>query len=422
MSDELPDESSDLADDVTQDSLPSHVQIVGRTDFKPWHRTHKQYIREHQWNSAITRLIKQLRSKPEQTPATLDGPDVTTEVDLVEGEPAPVGRRIRCFTLPGEDLLDLQCAWHAITTENCSMQFLGFNSDLQNHRSEANSGVSEAALNMRDRVYKESTVKGYQFQDIASENSKAWAEFRKYGPYDWVNLDLCDTLVPSTNGDLTRRTYSALTQMLKYQVANRTQPWLMFITTQVDLEVTDQVGMCKLVSPTIDNMRDNNGFAQIIGERLPSVLSFNEPACDVSKLSPDQLVNTFGVLLGKWLCKVLFSGQPQCSIRLLSTYRYVINQEKDVHMLSMSFWMKPLVAPPTDVTGLSQGTSSPQAMPTELELAMGLLRQTETVLDVDAILGADQVLRKALVESQADLLAGSGYDRGEYLNWLTEQE
>jgi len=422
MSEELTPEPSDLADDVTQDTPPSHSPVVGRTDFKAWHRTHKHFVREHQWNRAITRLIKQIKSKPEMLPATLNGPDAPGTSATLEDELSSNGRLIRCFTLPGEDLLDLRSALHAVTTEKCWMQFLGFNSDLQSKSNLTYSRVSEAALNMRDRVHKGSTVKEYRFQDIANEQSKAWAEFKKYGPYDWVNLDLCDTMVPSTNTSLSKDTFSALTQLLKYQVKCQTNPWLLFITTQVDRSLADQPGMCNLVKPTIQNMKASPEFSDAIKRRLPSVLSFDDPLCDLAKLSHQQLVDNFGVLLGKWLCSVLFTGSPRCSVRLLDGYKYSINPHKKVDMLSLAFWMKPLIAPPTDSTGLSERTSVQETMSTEIELALALLNHPETVPEVDAILDGDVLLREGLCTSQADLLAGSGYDRDQYLNWLRGQE
>ncbi len=422
MSDELPAEPSDLADDVAPEALPTHTPLVGRTDFKPWHRTHKQFVRERQWNDAITRLIKELRRKPELPPASWDGPDDADNGTSAEADPPTEGRRIRCFTLPGEDLLDLQSAWYSITAEQFSMQYLGFNSELQRNDSSANSQVREAALNMRDRVIKKSTIKGYRFQDIANQQSKAWSEFKKYGPYDWVNLDLCDTLLPTVNTQLTEQTFSALTQLLKYQVACQTNPWLMFITTQIDLGVADQDGMCKLVSPTIKNMHSSQEFRAAMEARLPSALSFTAPACDMSKFTPDQLVQNFGVLLGKWLCVVLFAGQPRCAVHLLSGYKYSINPAKGVHMLSMAMWLKPLIAPPSDSTGLAKPEVARAPMPSEIDLAMRLLKQTENVLDIDAFLRDHPTLRESLLKSQADLLAGSGYDRETYLKWIAEQE
>lgn len=422
MSENLGIEPSDLADDVIQDAMPVHVPVSGRTDFRAWHRTHKQFIREHQWNSAIDQLIQQLKRKPESSPATWGGPDVPSDELLPFAVPSHGKRRLRCFTLPGDDLLDLQTVCNTVTSHDCVMQFLGFNSALESPAALAQSFVCEAAINMHDSVRKESTVKNFRFQDIANQNSKAWSEFRKYGPYDWVNLDLCDSLVPTQNEDQTAQTFSALAQMLSYQVAHQTNPWVFFVTTQIDRSVVDQAGMCNLVKPTIENMRQHAEFERGISDLLPSVLSLTPPECDLAKLSSAQLVNSFGVLLGKWLCSLLLTAQPPCSIRLLSSYKYSIGREGDACMLSLAFWMRPLLTPPIDNTGLSKQPVNYKSPPSEIELAMSLLAQSKYLKDVDTLLEADDVLNRQLLEAQADLLAGSGYCRSSYIEWLSQED
>jgi hypothetical protein len=412
-------EPSDLGGDIVQGEVPTHLEPTKVSDFKPWHRTHKHFIRVRQWNASLLRLIQEIKRKPASPQPEATSPDDGGDAEI-ESVAETAGRVVRYFTLPGDDLLDLHTAVGIVHDENCTLQFLGFNEALNSPKSKDQSQKREAALTMRDRVAKRSRVKAHRFQDIGKSNAKAWHEFKREGPYDAINLDLCDSLVPGDDVEKTEAIYTALDQLLKYQVQYQSNRWVLFVTTQIDPSVIGLKELVKLIGPTCENMRDHAEFDKAMSVRMPGVLTKDEPYCDIAKLNIDQLTGNFGVILGKWLCKILLSGTPICEVKLVSAYRYRTDYHKQVEMLSLAFVMVPHFVLPADQTGLSALAPQLSTAPSEKDVAMAMLSATETVRDVDELLSAETGLRDALVTAQADLLEASGYDRQEYLKWVLE--
>lgn len=413
-------ETSDLGEDIVQDKLPEHIDLeaVGKRAFKPWHRVHKQFIRERQWNHEIAYLVKQLRRTLQKNESDWGEVDEIESSDTPISENLRIERPLRFFTLPGEDLLDVRCLWDALRSEEIYLRFLGFDATMAQKGSGSRTAIAEAAVTQLSRVAKNSTVVASKFQDIAQKNTQAWQYFRRYGPYDVVNLDLCNSLVPrGVPGEITDQV-NAVMSLLEYQNQFQRGIWLLFITTQVDRDTVDQVEMNMLAGPTRANCEQHPDFAGVMSERVPDAFSGADHQCDISKLSADQLVSIFGVVVGKWLCSVLVNANPRWTVKMLRTYRYVIKQDTKVQMLSMGFKLIPHISPPIDKTGLSNLKTVSKPVPSELELAMQMLEASRSVDDVDQLLLANENERQRLVQAQAELLAGAGYDKVAYLKWV----
>jgi len=391
---------SDLGDDIVPSELPRHTPPPPtlRKDFKSWHRVRKQFIRERQWNHEILFLAQRhLRREPE--------------------------RPLHCLVLPSDELLDVRCLWEALQRGGCGLRFLGFNNTISTKVRRRKMDVAESAVTQLTKVCKDSHVTGDSFQDIARNTTQAYHLFREYGPYDVVNLDLCDSLVPRGKPGEMETNYSALHRLLCYQLERQKTPWLLFATTQVDHDSANQPEINKLAQPTRDNCDQHPPFCEALAKLIPeAAFRSGDHTLDISQLSAGQLVHVFGVVLGKWLMPALAQASPRCSIKLLPSYRYAIKPESGVEMLSLGFLVTPHYAPPVDVTGVSALHPTARPFPNELESALGLVSTAAEIRDVDQILGADSRLREKLVHSNADLLAAAGYDRDDCLRWMAGGE
>jgi hypothetical protein len=384
----------------------------------------KQFIRERQWNHEIFHLAQRLRRELQQKESEWGSELSKGEASAEEiPETVRVERPLRCFMLPGEELLDIRCLWEKLQSEGCYLRFLGFNSGMGSEEKRREMAVNESAVTQLAKVCKDSHVAADTFQDIARKNTQAYRLFRQYGPYDVVNLDMCDSLVPRGVGDETTANYSALHGVLVHQLEHQKSSWLLFATTQVDRASANQAEINRLADSTRHNCDEHIEFAQALGELIPdAAFRGTAHAFDISHLDGSALVRVFGVVLGKWLMDALGSASPRCSVKLLSSYRYVIRQDMGVEMLSLGFLITPHYAPPVDQTGTSALQLDPRPFPSELQTGLSFVEVAHRIRDVDDVLRNDPTLREELAHTQADMLAAAGYDREAYLRWVAEGE
>jgi hypothetical protein len=419
---------SDLSDDIVQSELPQHVlpSVALRTDFKPWHRVRKQFIRERQWNPAIRYLTQRYLRRElqsEETPWTEPSVADIEQVGTSVPEDIRIERPLRCFLLPADDLLEVRCLWKELQNEGCYFKFLGFNKSLRDAEYRRRVDVAESAVTQLSRMCKDSQVTADTFQDIGRSNTQAFRLFRQYGPYDVVNLDICDSLVPRGIGQETQASYTALHQVLRYQLERQKTPWLLFATTQVDRATANQPEINKLAKPTRDNCDGHPAFAAELAKIIPdSTFRGDAHVLDISPLTATQLVQVFGIFLGKWLVSVLANASPRCTVKLLTSYRYVVEASTGVEMLSLGFIIAPHFTPPVDVVGISILETTVRPFPSELETALQIVSIAMGIRNVDEILNSDGALRNQLINAKADLLAACGYDRDAYLHWVESGE
>src|SRR5438552_942659 len=116
---------SEFADEIVSDAVPKHT-TPAKDDFKPWHKTRKQFIRIHQWNWLVARMVKRYL-KSLQT----DVEDWAVDFETTDEEDIPeeilVEKPLKCLVIPGDDLLDLRSLWHSLRPLKCYIKYLGFN-------------------------------------------------------------------------------------------------------------------------------------------------------------------------------------------------------------------------------------------------------------------------------------------------------
>ena len=185
-------------------------------DFLPWHRPRKQYVRQHQWCHEIVRMIASM---------------------------PPADGVLKYLGLPGVDLLDLR-HFHAAVCEpkKVALRFLGFNSSARPaSKAQTELNISLDEVRRMPRVDLMSDVIGDSFARLANQESIAFRKARELGPYDVINLDLCDGFGAQAPGTLDGSYYEAVRCLLALQ-SRTMNPWLLFLTTRADKpNINDQV-------------------------------------------------------------------------------------------------------------------------------------------------------------------------------------
>ena len=208
-----------------------------------------------------------------------------------------------------------------------------------------------------------------RFQSIASEKTQAYHYLKQYGPFHLVNLDLCDSLFPTTSRSPVDY-ISALHRLIVYQMKHQTTPWLLFITTQVEPGLVNAPEFQKLCKPIRQNHDRHPTFAAELERLVPTgTFQTEEPVIEISGLDEEGMVRLFGVALGKHLLSLATSAHPNWAVQMLPSYRYWINRDPHVEMLSLAFQFRRKFSPPVDHTGLSALQIEPPTFPDELECA-----------------------------------------------------
>jgi hypothetical protein len=419
----MSDQDPDFADEIIQDRLPEHSQPPSDR-FLPWHRTRKEFVRRLQWNQLTVRMIERRWRRQlhlEETAWSLEDQPADDDTLRVP-ETVLLQRALNCLMIPGEDLLDIRALHRDIQPLNCAIRYLGFNESQGSDQTGTRVHVANNAVTSLDRVVRNSRVVRDRFEAIASPDSQAYRYLKEYGPYHVVNLDLCGSMFPNTASNV-QGYYNALHSLCAYQFEHQTAEWLLFVTTMVEPAVVDAEWLKKLCGPTQENYHRYPEFADRLVKLVPSgVFASSESTVVLSGLTERQIVDLFGVALGKWLLSLCLSAKPQWAVAMRPSYRYSINEDKGAVMLSLAFELRPNVAPPFDAAGMSTVTVQPKKFPDERECAMKLAESVAKIRAVEDELSADPNRRQALQESHARLLESAGYDVPAYLKWLSERE
>ncbi len=349
--------------------------------FKPWHKPRKQFVRRKQLLALLRRLYQ--RRQPDEP--------------------------LRYLGLPGTDLLDLRYLHEKLCrAEGRTLRFLGFSTEAQpGSPAQVDLSLSLDEVRRLSNVDPQSEVLHDDFRRIGDEASIAWARARSLGPFDVVNIDLCDGLAsdpPHNDGAI----YGALAQLVALQTHNH-EPWLLLVSTRIGRGMFDADAEQQLLTLFRSNVENCEGFTEACHQHL----NLDAATVDPTACSETELLNLMIVAIGKWLSALV---QAQCPSRvdLASTHAYRIEPMSTCEdLVSLALRFEPIIAASPDAL-------SPAAPPPldECAIARHILKRSAKRRDVDDILRGDSHLREELIRETEQLLAEARYDVPGYRDWL----
>ena len=350
-------------------------------EFKPWHKPRKQFVRRKQWTALLRRLYEN------------------------RGPRDP----LRYLGLPGTDLIDLRYLHEQLCRDDHRpLCFLGFNTEAQRGSpAHVELNVSLDEVRRLPNVDEQSKVLPDDFRLIGDRRSIAWSHTQQLGPFDVVNIDLCDGLAsdsPQNNGSI----YRALGQLMALQARN-SNPWLLLLTTRIGRETFNTDAEQQLIGHFRDNVANCEGFAEACEQLLESDVESIDPAT----CSEIDLLNLTIVAIGKWLSKLVQRQAPSL-VELASTQGYRVDPvaaQEDLVSLALRF--EPVIVAPAD----SLAPTAPAPVD-ECAIAKAILRRSKRRLDVDNILEQRPDLLETLTNETAQLLVLARYDGEAYREWL----
>lgn len=326
--------------------------------FLPWHRPRKHFVRHQQWQLQIDNLVK--------------------EVPLDQ-------QTLRYLGLPGTDLLDIR-HFHKTLCEprELKLRFLGFNTAA--HPQDA--GQTELNISLDEvlklpRIDPRSNVIADDFCLLADDSSLAWSHARDLGPFDVINLDLCDGFAKHRPDCLDNNHYNAVNKLMALQ-SGKKQPWLLFLTTRTGQQDINEA----VLNTLIEKYRRN--LAECVSFQEKSSTDFGI-ANDTDLLrevkTPDGHLSVFLVALCKWMIGIGVGQQPPFKVSVTSVHGYKVSPDATHNdLVSIAFRFDPTFAPAPDPMGIARVEDG---RPNECQLATATVRRVKNRRCVDTILRDD---------------------------------
>jgi hypothetical protein len=355
--------------------------------FLAWHKPRKQFVRQFQWCKEIEALLE--NSQPE-------------------------GNILKYLGLPGDDLLDLRY-FHSKICEPRQMQlrFLGFNSSA-NPKSSAQTELNISLDEVRKLpgIDPLSDVIWDDFRLVGNDNEKAWDRAKGLGPYDIINIDLCDGFAKPEPGMLDNSYYKAVNQLMSLQ-ARKKDPWLLFLTTRTRKSDVHVELMQRLLDKYAQNLANCPSFKLASSEML--AIKDNDTLNSAAD-TPEGHLSILLVGLCKWLLGLAVAQNPPSKIDVKGVigYRVYAGAPHD-DLISIAFKFEPTFVPVNDPMGIANHS---KIAPGECEQATDALKQVQQRSSADEAIADDLELRGQLVKAMADLLRLARYDVDAYHAWL----
>ncbi|MDP3822639.1 MAG: hypothetical protein Q8R33_14295 [Burkholderiales bacterium] len=386
MNDAAPDEE-EHADGIVEVVVYEAPMPTVAKDFLPWHRPRKQYVRQHQWCHEILRMIV--------------------------GAP-PADGVLKYLGLPGDDLLDLR-HFHAAVCEskNVELRFLGFNSSARPaSKAHTELNVSLDEVRRLPRVDPMSDVIGDNFARVANQNSLAFRKARELGPYDVINLDLCDGFGAQAPGTLDNSYYEAVRSLLALQ-ARMMNPWLLLLTTRADKPNINDKVLQALLGKYAENLAHCVPFREASRDHFAIETA---DAAAAAAGTPGGLLPVFLTGLCKWFVALALEHRPPSSVELRSVFGYRVDKGAEHEdLISLALKFTPTFVPANDPLGLA---NQAVAAPDEGALATRALKRVAKRIDADKKLADDAALHQSMADATAHLLGLARYDVEAYKVWL----
>ena len=258
----------------------SHAEVGMKSNFYPWHKPRKHWVRVNQWNVSIGKLIYALKLNASTRPLSY-------------------------LSLPGPDLLDVRAIQPLCAEADVSLRFLGLN-NIGAHEDDV---ATEQALSISEvralsHIDQSSLVVPDKFEHIANTKSIAYSRVIKdRSSFDIVNIDLCCSFAETKPDETAPDYYNALFKLLRHQAETRADDWLFFLTTRNNQDMVHPETI-KIFIDSINKLlaEDSELKQTLISKSIYFEDVFINGMIDRNKLDPTSFANSF--LLASMLLKI----------------------------------------------------------------------------------------------------------------------
>ncbi len=359
-----------------------------KKEFLPWHLPRKQFVRKTQWCRQLFYLVRNWSS---------DKP-------------------IKYFGLPGIDLFDLKYIYTEICEKkNIPLCFLGFNQNASPQSENAvQLNISLDGIRRLPLVKTDSDVLGDNYCQLAKDNSIAWKKTKQLGPYDIINLDLCDGFAKGSPDSFDNNHYKALNKLLTLQ-SRYNCPWLLLLTTRVGNAHVNEDVFEIFKTAYKNNIAKSDNFSSV-SKNLFEIETFEQIETALNNLKGQTDVFLTG--LYKWILGIVLNQSPYTVAKLKNVIGYRVADGEFEDLISIALLMSPSFDSTPDPTGIS---SSNDNYPKEYDIAAENLSKIAKRLDADTILQEKPDLMQQMILEMEVLLSKANYDVRAYSEWAIKR-
>ncbi len=388
-------------DDYAEESLPPEVGAPAapeRLEFQPWHKPRKQFIRAEQWLHHIKSIV-----------------DVLGMDSFKDGEP------LRYLTLPGPDLLDVRMIADYCSSLDIRLKYTGFCFSTDSEERRLRQNISEFSLTHNDSIAVNSRVVRLKIQEILQKNSPAAIEMYKGGPFDVINIDACEPLA-NDGANASGRLVDTIRGITEFQLGSRRKPWLLFLTTPIQIESISAQSLDALHGQVLINAQNDHSFADEISKYFGEAKDLKSYLLEASKTTGDGLISVFSLGIAKWL--IHLAEQANFKVIKLKGYSYSMFRKPpyDPNMVSLCFLFEPTKLDIQDNTGLTQNSSPTATTTLPLSNHIRALRKSMSIENLDITLRESPIKYEECAQQTKELLTRVGYsvddDKNGYDAWL----
>lgn len=380
------------SDDLLGDAIPETPvkPLFERPDLSdPWYRPAKQYLRRKQWNDGVLRLLNLLPVSQSGEPST-----------------------IRYVGLPGQHHFDVLSMGGICRKKNLRINYLGFRTGAGPEAKPVHLRELQALSNSNHYTQDSITIPDC-IENVGRQNTIASRAFQDRGPFDVVNLDVCGGVLHGNTTPL----LNAIKHVLSSQV-QRSEPWLLFVTTTAKAEDIDSEIVRRFFSEVIKNCESMTDFKkELVDVAAKLGLSAEESLTNPASLPQDGFLRFFTLAFGKWLLANLAMNSPRSAVTLQSVYSFRNTDRPEPEMLSLAYVIVPIIGGGADPTQL---TNPGVPLPSE-EYAVSSVRlisaSLDGIKDLDHVWHQEPQLKATIVGECEELLKAIGVDDSGLQEW-----
>ncbi|MBI0327665.1 PP_RS20740 family protein [Burkholderia plantarii] len=404
MSASKADFSSDegvLTEGVTPTQTERGGNLTLKTQFLPWHKPRKHWLRKNQWNESIRALAAQLGLRQSQRP-------------------------LDYLCLPGQDLLDIRALSPICEQMGVNLRFLGLNYVDPDDPTAAQLVIEQATslseVHGMQNIDNASIVLPERFESIAHEDSVTYDKIiNSRDTFDVVNIDLCRSFGEGAPSDVDATLYDALFRLFHKQATCRTDDWLFFLTTRNNTKMVHDDVWNKLIALINRKRHADPAFSELLeNQGIVEASSIVNDEIVKEKLSRDSFVGIFGIGVGLWIVECLMTATPGWKAEMLPSYGYHIHMRADdpnCDMISLAFRCSRIRYPAQDPYGLAHrtiGAEEPNIDAHRKQCETVVLKEHSAQTDLDLWLNQRPAEHAEALEGAVDLLRAARYDVEEY--------
>ena len=262
-------------------------------------------------------------------------------------------------------MLDIRLLAATCKRNNLILKCLGYDCSAKERTNQTEVNISRNEISYN--ISEDSVIIPDNFSVLKDKEAHAFQYLNKHGPFDIINLDLCESISDLDDAD----NHDALKNLCEFQINKRREPWLIFLTTRAEYSKINNKHFSSYISCIKKNAKNSKNFHILLKELttfdISSITTVNGFNTFFGKFEGPYFVKLFAAGFGKWLFHLFPKNDWEIEMLDSCYYRVENNQQPDSfpNMLSLAFCISPVSVILNDKSGLTKTNPKPKTQRTK---------------------------------------------------------